>query len=58
MYFPMTCRGGPARDSALEEAWAQIDAVSQHQQGNEKAGCAQESELLQNLEFIDGDDGV
>jgi len=54
----MTSHGGLARDrsrDALEEPRAQVETVSQHQQGNEQAGRAEKHELLENLAVVDGD---
>ena len=42
----------------LEEPWAQVETVSQHQQRNEQAGRAQKRELPENLVLIDGDYGA
>ena len=46
------------RINALEKARAQIDTVSLHQQENEKAGRAEERELPENPDAVDGDDSA
>ena len=43
-------------DHALEQARAQVDAVSQHQQRHQKAGAAEHHKLLEGLGLVDGDE--